>query len=63
MATMAEAMSGAPSLTTGAQLSLTAVQFPFSRKTLETLRSHTHEKVDLSSTGELSRSWWETIAQ
>lgn len=56
MATMAEAMSEAPSPTTGAQLSLTALQFPFSRKTLETLRFHTHEKVGLSITGDMPRS-------
>ena len=56
MATMKEAVSAAPSPTAGAQLSRTVIQSPYSRKTLETLRSHRHEKVGLSSTSELPRT-------
>lgn len=56
MVTMKGAVSAALSPAAGAQLSPTAIQFPFSRKPLETLRSHTHEKVCLSNTSELPRT-------
>lgn len=59
MTTMEEAVSEAPSPPAGAQLSLIAVQFFFSRKTLETLRSLTY--IGLSSTVKCPRPWWKTI--